>query len=227
MILSTSLLIAIIAFILVSILIIIKYHSEKRKWIDAMHMQLNRVRPDNRSFQWRTVSSAQSDAADQGITSTRIKSFNVKKSEFQYVPFETEKRLKRIGMKTKTESKGVQSNLEMIKEKVVPIARIINEQVDNKSIDFPSETTTKTYVTSKEIETNQPTDIVATKLIKVHMSEQTQSIIKAIRNELNKFSSLEKETIQTTETTETRTGTTSSNKSEWESHSSKSDFSEA
>ena len=192
-----------------------------------MHMQLNRVRPDNLSFQWRTVSSAQSDATDQRITSTRIKSLNVKKSEFQYVPFETEKRLKRIGMKTKTESKGVQSNLEMIKEKVVPIARIINEQVDNKSIDFPSETTTKTYVTSKEIETNQPTDIVATKLIKVHMSEQTQSIIKAIRNELNKFSSLEKETIQTTETTETRTGTTSSNKSEWESHSSKSDFSEA
>ena len=199
-----------------------------------MHTQLNRVRPDNRSFQWRTVSSAQSDAADQRITSTRIKSLNVKKSEFQYVPFETEKRLKRIGMKTKTESKGVQSNLEMVKEKVVPIARIINEQVDSKSIDFPSEATTRTYVTSKEIETNQPTDIVATKLIKVHMSEQTQSIIKAIRNELNKFSSLEKETISTTETTETRTGTTetrtgttSSNKSEWESHSSKSDFSEA
>ena len=161
MILSTSLLIAIIVFILVSILIIIKYQSEKRKWIDAMHTQLNRVRPDNRSFQWRTVSSAQSDAADQRITSTRIKSLNVKKSEFQYVPFETEKRLKRIGMKTKTESKGVQSNLEMVKEKVVPIARIINEQVDSKSIDFPSEATTRTYVTSKEIETNQPTDIVA------------------------------------------------------------------
>ena len=95
MILSTSLLIAIIVFILVSILIIIKYQSEKRKWIDAMHMQLNRVRPDNRSFQWRTVSSAQSDAADQRITSTRIKSLNGKKSEFQYVPFETEKRLKK------------------------------------------------------------------------------------------------------------------------------------
>ncbi len=176
--------------------VLYKYRSEKRKWIDAFHMELNRVVPDSQ-IHWRTVSHH-----FEPKSNTSVKEVS-DKSEFEYMPFRS---LHKNTEPTKkiTLSKGIQSNLEMRKEKVVPIAKIIDDSSDR--IDL----TKTTFVTIKDINdinanednnierinanednsierinTNEDNSIE--RIIEVQMSEQTQSIIRAIRNELTKF----------------------------------------
>lgn len=155
--------------------VLYKYRSEKRKWIDSFHMELNRVVPDNQ-IHWRTVSHH-----FEPKSNTSVKEVS-DESEFEYMPFRS---LHRNSEPTKkiTLSKGIQSNLEMRKEKVVPIAKIIDDN-NSDGIDL----TKTTFVTIKDInDINANEENSIPRIIEVQMSEQTQSIIRAIRNELTKF----------------------------------------
>jgi len=137
-------------------------------------MELNRVVPDNQ-IHWRTVSHH-----FEPKSNTSVKEVS-DKSEFEYMPFRS---LHKNSEPTKkiTLSKGIQSNLEMRKEKVVPIAKIIDDNSDD------IDSTKTTFVTIKDInEINVNEDNSIPRIIEVQMSEQTQTIIRAIRNELTKF----------------------------------------
>jgi hypothetical protein len=142
-------------------------------------MELNRVVPDNQ-IHWRTVSHR-----FEPKSNTSVKEVS-DKSEFEYMPFRS---LHKNSEPTKkiTLSKGIQSNLEMRKEKVVPIAKIIDDNSDD------IDSTKTTFVTIKDIndinanEINVNEDNSIPRIIEVQMSEQTQTIIRAIRNELTKF----------------------------------------
>jgi hypothetical protein len=138
-------------------------------------MELNRVVPDNQ-IHWRTVSHH-----FEPKSNTSVKEVS-DESEFEYMPFRS---LHRNSEPTKkiTLSKGIQSNLEMRKEKVVPIAKIIDDN-NSDGIDL----TKTTFVTIKDInDINANEENSIPRIIEVQMSEQTQSIIRAIRNELTKF----------------------------------------
>lgn len=157
--------------IIAGLVVFCKYRSQKRKWIDAFHLELNRVVPDNQ-IHWRTVSHHIEPKTNTGVKETD-------KSEFQYLPFQSDKKSEhRIKIMA---SKGIQSNLEMQKQKVIPIAKIID---DNSDVIDMSRTT---FVTTKDINTGQDNSDTIPRIIQVQMSEQTQSIIRAIRNELSKF----------------------------------------
>jgi len=147
-----------------------KYRSEKKKWIDAFHLEINRVVPDNQ-IHWRRVSHHIGGSTEHKSTTTSREGQH--NSEFQYLPFQSNKTNSEPNKKI-MKSKGIQSNLEMQKEKVIPIAKIIDDTI---------ETTKTTFVSTKDINTGE--DIP--RIIEVQMSEQTQSIIRAIRTELNKF----------------------------------------
>ncbi|CAG2104553.1 unnamed protein product [Medioppia subpectinata] len=163
-----------------------KYRSERRKWMDAFNSQLNRVSPDNQ-IHWRTVSQPmdpKSTASD-----TQIKDKNTDKSnEFQYLRFESNT------SKASLISKGTQSesSLQMEKQKVIPIpiGKLIDRSTDSTDATdrkASNEYTATTYVTTREIETDSSEENRIPHIITVQMSSQTESIIRAIRSELNKF----------------------------------------
>ena len=173
--------------IVVVLLVLCKYRSEKRKWIDAFHSELNRVVPDNQ-IHWRTVSKPMDPkSTGSGSANDRPKADD-NKNEFQYLRFESNgNQKKQKEVKNKTQSKGTQieSRLEMQKQKVVPIGELIDDSTDSTERIASNEYIRTTFVTTKEIET-KPNDSIP-RLMSVQMSAQTESIIRAIRSELNKI----------------------------------------
>lgn len=146
-------------------------------------MELNKVAPDNPGLMhWKTVSRP---------SETEVACEADNKNEFHYVHFNANAKDRKQKRK-RTKSTGVQSNLELQKEKVVPFAKIIAANKDDRA-------TQTIYVTTAEFgpilpprlrrEQAMPSEATPRHL-QVQMSEQTQTIIHAIRNELKKFNTL-------------------------------------
>ena len=179
--------------LVVAFVFLVKYRSERRKWMDALHCELNRVAPD-RQTQWKTVSKL----IDQTIpssadTDSRSKAAN-KLSEFQYLSFESKNMQKDVKKKGISKATQIESSVEMQKQKVIPIGKLIDESTDSRDL-CSADTTFKTddnqcirttFVTTKEIETKSNDNCIP-RIISVQMSGQTESIIRAIRSELNKL----------------------------------------
>ena len=165
-----------------------KYRSNRRKLIDAIHSQLNRVVPDNQ-IHWRTVSKAM-DPNSISVDTTNDKPKAVdNRNEFQYLRFQSNDRQKESKTKTKSISKATQieSILEMQKQKVIPIGELIDESRDRVGRSATNEYINTTFVTTKEIETKNESNDCIPRLTSVQMSAQTESIIRAIRSELNRI----------------------------------------
>lgn len=195
----------VIACLLMAVALLIKYRSEKRKWMDAFHSELNRVAPDHRHqshdrsdrplhSQWTTVSklvehtipsSAADDRSDNRMTD-RAKEGN-KSTEFQYLSFESNEKQKEVKKKCISKATQMESTLEMRKQIVIPIGRLIDESSDISDSRGGDQYFGSHFVTTSEIET-KPNDNCIPRIISVQMSAQTESIVRAIRSELNKIS---------------------------------------
>ena len=177
--------------LIISIVLILcfwsKKRSERRKLIDIINLQVNRVVPDNHIY-WRTVSKpVDPNTTVSASTNDRPKADD-NRNEFQYLRFESNERLKEAKNK-RSLSKGTQieSILEMQKQKVIPIGELIDGSSDSTGRSATNEYIKTTFVTTKEIDTRIDSNNSIPPLMSVQMSAQTESIVRAIRSELNRI----------------------------------------
>ena len=166
-----------------------KSRSERRKLIDAFNSQLNRVVPDNQ-IHWRTVSKPMDPNSTASASTNDRPKAGDNRNEFQYLRFESNVKQKETKKKSESKATQIESNLEMQKQKVIPIGELIDESTDSSEMrgrSAANEYIKTTFVTTKEIETKTDTNDCIPRLMSVQMSAQTESIIRAIRSELNKI----------------------------------------
>lgn len=165
-----------LAFCFILILIIYcKHKSEKRRWINSIHAELARRRTSpEASSTWRQVSVPYSKSGKDPKES----------NEFEYMQF--------VHGDEPERKKQEKTKIEMVKEKVVSLTEPdLADDEDNRGsgkVLFRSSLEVRpkiTYITTKQETIDNYVD--DTTYWEPQISQQTQQIIKAIKEELNKF----------------------------------------
>ena len=170
-----TIVILLVIFIALILLFYLIYRREKRRWLDSINRDLNRVMPSTSSIEQEDNSHWNYGMRDgeegEEKKPTKVAQSNLKKidqsSQYDYTPFNEN------GENPNNQISN--QDIPYSNERLIPISTILGKHLDYDKI---------SYIRSQETikETQKYPNILEIKL-----SEETQSIVKEIRKELNRY----------------------------------------